>query len=264
MAGRLRQGRAPTRRFHVPSAVRGSAARIDAATARELVANEPLLVDVRRKAESDGSSCEKSRPPNARLSVLGILATRGIGAVPPRARAANRITRLVRASGGSRDAILRNGGSAKRRRGNLVVRSARVEVRNCRGLAVIRLRPDRCGRSGLCVDERRFVMYAAIDIDKRAFQAAVLDPDSGQVVEQRFSADRESLARWAESWRGRVAAVAIEATTGWRWVWREFVAAGFEVRLVEPVQDPAPAPAQPAAPRNQPHLEFVAAGFEVR
>jgi hypothetical protein len=49
MAGRLRQGGAPTRRFHVPSAVRGSAARIDAATARELIADGALLVDVRRK-----------------------------------------------------------------------------------------------------------------------------------------------------------------------------------------------------------------------
>ena len=49
MAERIRQGRAPTRRFHVPSAVRGSAARIDAATARELVANGALLIDVRRK-----------------------------------------------------------------------------------------------------------------------------------------------------------------------------------------------------------------------
>jgi rhodanese-related sulfurtransferase len=49
MAGRLRQGHAPTRRFHLPSAVRGSAARIDPATARELVANGALLVDVRRK-----------------------------------------------------------------------------------------------------------------------------------------------------------------------------------------------------------------------
>ena len=29
---------------------------------------------------------------------------------------------------------------------------------------------------------------------------------------------------------------AIEATTGWRWVWRELVANGFEVRLAEPVQ----------------------------
>src|SRR5947209_17575552 len=79
-------------------------------------------------------------------------------------------------------------------------------------------------------------MYAAIDIHKRAFQAAVLDPETGEVVEERFSADRESLARWAEPWRGRVAAVAIEATTGWRWVWRELVANGFEVRLADPVQ----------------------------
>src|SRR3989454_12221696 len=80
------------------------------------------------------------------------------------------------------------------------------------------------------------MLYAAIDIHQEAFQAAVLDSDSGEVVEERFAADRESLARWAEPWRGRVAAVAIEATTGWRWVWRELVADGFEVRLAEPVQ----------------------------
>ena len=48
------------------------------------------------------------------------------------------------------------------------------------------------------------MLYAAIDIHKHAFQAAVLDPDSGEVVEERFAADRESLARWAERWRGRV------------------------------------------------------------
>jgi transposase len=30
--------------------------------------------------------------------------------------------------------------------------------------------------------------------------------------------------------------VAIEATTGWRWVWRELIERGFEVRLAEPVQ----------------------------
>jgi transposase len=80
------------------------------------------------------------------------------------------------------------------------------------------------------------MLYAAIDIHKRAFQAAVLDPQSGEVVEERFTADRESLARWAEPWRGRLHAVAIEATTGWRWVWRELASMGFEVRLVEPVQ----------------------------
>jgi transposase len=36
--------------------------------------------------------------------------------------------------------------------------------------------------------------------------------------------------------RGEVAAVAIEATTGWRWVWRELQALGFDVRLVDPGQ----------------------------
>jgi len=45
----LKQGRAPTRRFHVPSAIRGSSARVDAARARELVAKGALLVDVRRR-----------------------------------------------------------------------------------------------------------------------------------------------------------------------------------------------------------------------
>src|SRR6266704_2684106 len=80
------------------------------------------------------------------------------------------------------------------------------------------------------------MLYAAIDIHKHAFQTAVLDPETGVVVEERFSADRDSLARWAEPWRGRVGAVAIEATTGWRWVWRELVANGFDVRLAEPVQ----------------------------
>jgi hypothetical protein len=80
------------------------------------------------------------------------------------------------------------------------------------------------------------VRYAAIDIHKHVFQAAVLDPESGEVREERFSADRDSLCRWAQGWRGRVAAVAIEATTGWRWVTRDLGAQGFEVRLPEPVQ----------------------------
>jgi rhodanese-related sulfurtransferase len=49
MGERLNHGSAPTRRFHVPSALRGSPARIDAATARDLLVNGALLVDVRRK-----------------------------------------------------------------------------------------------------------------------------------------------------------------------------------------------------------------------
>jgi rhodanese-related sulfurtransferase len=48
MAGRSQESRVPTRRFHVPSAVRASPARIETQRARELVAAGALLVDVRR------------------------------------------------------------------------------------------------------------------------------------------------------------------------------------------------------------------------
>jgi transposase len=80
------------------------------------------------------------------------------------------------------------------------------------------------------------MLYAAIDIHKHVFQAAVFDPESGEVVEKRFSADREGLRGWCDLWRGRVTMIAIEATTGWRWVWRELAAQGFDVRLAESVQ----------------------------
>ena len=72
-------------------------------------------------------------------------------------------------------------------------------------------------------------MLAAIDIYKAVFQAAVLDPDSGALVEERFAASREALAAWAQKWNGRLDVVAIEATTGWRWVAYELQARGIEV-----------------------------------
>jgi transposase len=78
------------------------------------------------------------------------------------------------------------------------------------------------------------MLYAGIDIHKRVFQAVVLDPDSGELSECRFEPSRERLNDWAMEWQGKVAAVAIEATTGWRWVVRELQAHGFEVHLVDP------------------------------
>jgi hypothetical protein len=48
MAGRPKDSRVPTRRFHLPSAVRSSPARLEPERARELVAAGARLVDVRR------------------------------------------------------------------------------------------------------------------------------------------------------------------------------------------------------------------------
>jgi transposase len=80
------------------------------------------------------------------------------------------------------------------------------------------------------------MLYAAIDIHKRIFQVAVLEADSGELVQERVAATREALGEWAERWQDRLEAVALEATTGWRWVWRELQTRGFEVRLCDPGQ----------------------------
>jgi transposase len=74
-------------------------------------------------------------------------------------------------------------------------------------------------------------LYAAIDISMHAFQAAVLDAESGEIVESRFAATREALAVWVSEWDGKLDVVAVEATCGWRWVARKLQAAGVEVRL---------------------------------
>jgi transposase len=79
-------------------------------------------------------------------------------------------------------------------------------------------------------------VLAAIDIHKAIFQAAVLEPASGELVEERFPASREALIAWVGKWAGRLDAVAIEATTGWRWVARELQARGIDVRLADPGQ----------------------------
>jgi transposase len=80
------------------------------------------------------------------------------------------------------------------------------------------------------------MMYGAIDIHKHVFQAAVFDAASGEVVEERFPASREHLAAWQKTWGGRLCSVAIEATSGWRWVVRELQQHGFDVQLADPGQ----------------------------
>ncbi len=77
-------------------------------------------------------------------------------------------------------------------------------------------------------------MLAAIDIHKAVFQAAVLDPANGKVTEERFKSSREAFVAWIEHWDGELDVVAIEATTGWRWVARELQDRGIDVRLTDP------------------------------
>jgi transposase len=79
-------------------------------------------------------------------------------------------------------------------------------------------------------------MLAAIDIHKAVFQAAVLEPGTCEIIEERFKASTDALVAWLEKWDGRLDVVAIEATTGWRWVARELQGRGVEVKLTDPGQ----------------------------
>ena len=76
-------------------------------------------------------------------------------------------------------------------------------------------------------------MLAAIDIHKAVFQAAVFDPADGAITEERFKASPERLVDWLVAWDGKLDVVALEATTGWRWVARELQSRGIEVRLTD-------------------------------
>jgi transposase len=63
-----------------------------------------------------------------------------------------------------------------------------------------------------------------------------LDADSGEFSERRFAATPPELIDWAMPLRGQLTAVAIEATSGWRWLWRELSGLGFDVRLADPAR----------------------------
>jgi hypothetical protein len=58
------------------------------------------------------------------------------------------------------------------------------------------------------------MFYAAVDIHKRTFQAAVLDADTGETSERRFAATRDELNDSAMPLQGKLVAAAIEATDG--------------------------------------------------
>jgi hypothetical protein len=76
-------------------------------------------------------------------------------------------------------------------------------------------------------------MLAAINIHKAVFQAAVLDPQDGSLIESRFKNTRAGLVAWVEEQDEKLEAVALEATTGWRWVARELQQRGIDVRLAD-------------------------------
>jgi transposase len=64
-----------------------------------------------------------------------------------------------------------------------------------------------------------------------------IDTDTGEVARTRVApADRAGVRKWLSRFRGKELAVALEATTGWRFVVEELRRVGAEVHLDEPAE----------------------------
>src|SRR4051812_30313701 len=79
-----------------------------------------------------------------------------------------------------------------------------------------------------------------LDQHRAQITAEWVDTATGEVSRARVSpADRAAVRRFAGRFRGEDVEVALEATTGWRFVVEEFEGAGARVHLAEPAETAA-------------------------
>ena len=79
-----------------------------------------------------------------------------------------------------------------------------------------------------------------LDQHRAQITAEWLDTESGEIGRARVSpADRDHVRRFATRFAGRQVEVALEATTGWRFVVEELRAIGADVHLAEPAETAA-------------------------
>jgi transposase len=79
-----------------------------------------------------------------------------------------------------------------------------------------------------------------LDQHRAQITAEWLDTSTGEIARKRIApADRDGLRRFVARFRGQDLEVALEATTGWRFVVEELRASGAQVHLAEPAETAA-------------------------
>lgn len=79
-----------------------------------------------------------------------------------------------------------------------------------------------------------------LDQHRAQITAEWIDTDTGEIARARIAPAHRDPVRWFLAWfRGRELVVALEATTGWRFVVGELRAVGAVVRLAEPAETSA-------------------------
>src|SRR3954451_10226008 len=100
----------------------------------------------------------------------------------------------------------------------------------------------RCSDGPRLTEYRRLALSIVMGLDQHRAQitAEWLDTGSGEVSRRRVSpADRAGVRAFAARFAGRDLEVALEATTGWRFVVEEFGAVGARMHLVEAAEPAA-------------------------
>src|SRR3982751_4197665 len=99
-------------------------------------------------------------------------------------------------------------------------------------------RDSRVGTSEL---QRRPLMaiLAGLDVHRAQITFDALDTETGEVMRGRFRADREAVGEWVKQFAGEHVEVAVEACTGWLFVYEVLAAAGVVAHLAEAAETSA-------------------------
>ena len=80
-------------------------------------------------------------------------------------------------------------------------------------------------------------IVVGLDVHREQITYEALDTDTGELNRGRIRpADRLSVRRWLEQFSGRELEVALEATTGWRFVVEELRTLDARIHLAEPAE----------------------------
>src|SRR3954469_12110240 len=83
----------------------------------------------------------------------------------------------------------------------------------------------------------RVTIVMGLDQHRAQITAEWLDTETGEIARARIApAARAGVRRFADRFRGQQLEVALEATSGWRFVVEEFGAVGARVDLAEPAE----------------------------
>src|SRR3954447_11758185 len=79
-------------------------------------------------------------------------------------------------------------------------------------------------------------ILAGFDVHRAQITFDALNTETGEVLRGRFRDDREAVGAWVGQFAGEHVEVAVEACTGWLFVYEVLVGAGGVVPLAEPAE----------------------------